>query len=69
MFVDDIRRFCGDRFIEQNTYYSVLLSLINDKITIFDNADKDLVEILCKEIVDILRRKYVVDGVDFKNIV
>lgn len=65
MFVNQIRRFCKRRCIEENVYISILLSLLNNKITVYDNANKDLVDILCKEIVNQFRKEFVINKHDF----
>ena len=65
MFVNQIRKFCKRRCIEENVYISILLSLLNNKITVYDNANKDLVDILCKEIVKEFRREFVINKHDF----
>ena len=55
----------GYRCIDENVYISILLSLLNNKITVYDNANKDLVDILCKEIVNQFRKEFVINKHDF----
>lgn len=50
MFISIIRNFCRTRCVEYDTYMSIILSLLNDKIILCGSAEKDIVEVLSKEI-------------------
>lgn len=47
----------------------MLISLLNDKITVYDNANKDLIDILCKEIIKEFRKEFVINGQDFSDLI
>ena len=64
----DIRQFCIKRMIDEDTYISILLSLDHDRITVFGDADSHRVELLCRELVSVFRKKYLIRGVDFEHI-
>ena len=66
--IDTIRSFCDKRNIEPNAYYSILLSMLYDRVILYDGANKDLVEILLKEIILRFRKRFAIYGYDFQNI-
>lgn len=68
MFIEIIKQFCQKRIIDEDMYISILLSLLNDNIIIYGDANRDLLDILLKEIISLFRKRFVVNKQDFINI-
>lgn len=70
MFISIIRGFCRTRCVEYDTYMSIILSLLNDKIILIGSSTKDVVEVLSREIIlKYFRKGFVVINEDFKEII
>ena len=70
MFISIIRNFCRARCVEYDTYMSIILSLLNDEIILCGSAEKDVIEVLLKEIIrKYFRKRFTIKNEDFKKII